>query len=337
MTYGLSKSGIKVVAGIDNDGSCRATYERNNPRSKFILADICALREESLQRLVGLERNDDNLVLIGCSPCQYWSIIRTDKSKSKKSRNLLLEFKRFVEYFNPGYVLVENVPGILHRNVSSGLRKFIFSLEKAGYKIHAEIVNLNEYGVPQMRRRFSLLATRLHEVPIFPKPSKRYRPKVRDFIGERNGFEKVKAGHRDRTQFNHSTSSLSNKNLLRLTKTPRNGGSWLDWAKSRELKRRSYDGTGFPDNYGRMKWGKPAPTITTRFHSISNGRFAHPNENRGLSIREGATLQTFPKRYVFKCPYFGDTARIVGNAVPPEFAKRLGRTIVNRHRRRKAS
>ena len=168
MTCGLRQGGINVIAGIDNDVACGATYEKNNPGSEFILADVFDLKEKYLERRLSLKKKDDNLVLIGCSPCQYWSIIRTDKSKSKKSKNLLMEFKRFVDYFQPGYVLVENVPGILTKKDKSGLDDFVADLEKKGYAVHYQIVNMNDYGVPQSRRRFSLLATRLREKPIFP-------------------------------------------------------------------------------------------------------------------------------------------------------------------------
>jgi DNA (cytosine-5)-methyltransferase 1 len=105
----------------------------------------------------------------------------------------------------------------------------------------------------------------------------------------------------------------------------------LDWAKDKKLQRKKYRGTEFKDNYGRMDWNKPAPTITTKFFSISNGRFAHPEENRAISIREGATLQTFPKGYIFYTNTISDTARIIGNAVPPMFAKQLGKAILKNH------
>ena len=106
MTCGLTQAGIDVVAGIDNDPACEETYTKNNPNSKFILADVFDLKEIELEKKLNLKKNDKNLILIGCSPCQYWSIIQTDKTKSKKSKNLLTEFKRFVDYFNPGYVFV---------------------------------------------------------------------------------------------------------------------------------------------------------------------------------------------------------------------------------------
>lgn len=335
MTYGLSQAGINVIAGIDNDPSCKETYEKNNPGSRFILADVFSLKERTLQRKLKLKKNDDNLVMVGCSPCQFWSKIRTDKTKGAKSKTLLLEFERFVTYFNPGYVLVENVPGVLSKKDRSGLERFIANLNNKGYRTKAEIVNMNNYGVPQSRRRFSLLATRLHTKAIFPKGAKRPGLTVTDMIGVKNGFQKIEAGHRDSTPYNHSAARLSDKNLLRLKKTPRNGGSWSSWAKDENLKRKLYTGHEFIDNYGRMKWKKPAPTITTRFNSISNGRFAHPSENRGISIREGATLQTFPKNYIFYCDSVAASTRIIGNAVPPEFAKRVGKAIVSAHHKRR--
>ena len=115
MTNGLIQAGINVIAGIDNDPMCKDTYEKNNPGAEFILEDVFELKEILLEEKIGLKKNDDNLILIGCSPCQFWSIIKTDKTKSEKSKNLLIEFQRFVKHFNPGYVLVENVPGILLR------------------------------------------------------------------------------------------------------------------------------------------------------------------------------------------------------------------------------
>lgn len=330
MTCGLTQAGVNVIAGIDNDPKCRETYQKNNPDSKFILADVFELKESDLEKELKLKKNDDNLVLIGCSPCQFWSIIRTDKTRSEKTKNLLLEFKRFVDYFNPGFVLVENVPGILGKQDKSGLGSFISDLERKGYKVHFEVVNMNDYGVPQTRKRFSLIANRVLGRAIFPEREKNKKPTVADFIGRGKGFPSTKPGVKDSSRFNHTVAGLSEKNLKRLKKTPKNGGSWLDWAKDSELKRKSYRGSGFIDNYGRMSWNKAAPTITTKFFSVSNGRFAHPEEDRGISIREGATLQTFPKNYVFYAKSMADTARMIGNAVPPAFAKKLGKTILTK-------
>lgn len=261
--------------------------------------------------------------MVGCSPCQYWSIIQTDRNKSQQSKDLLKEFHRFVKYYNPGYVVVENVPGLERKSEESGLKDFVEDLEKRGYSVEYEIYKLNDYGVPQTRKRFSLIASRIVKGKIKPVKSEK-KPIVKDFLGESNGFAKIEAGHKDLTSFNHSASNLSKQNLDTIKQTPKNGGN--------SVKQRAFfKGTGFKDSYSRMSWDKPAPTITTKFFSISNGRFAHPEENRAISLREGATLQTFPKDYTFYSNSIQTTARMIGNAVPPEFARRIGQAIIENH------
>jgi DNA (cytosine-5)-methyltransferase 1 len=339
MSAGLKDAGIDVLAGIDFDPECKDTYEENISGSKFILADVFDLRPIDLEKKLGIQPDDNDLVLIGCSPCQYWSIIRTNKAKSLESKNLLKEFHRFVKHFNPGYVVVENVPGILRRCEESGLVSFIEDLESRGYKVHSEVVNLNEFGVPENRKRFSLVANRVTESKVFPTRDT-YRPTVKDFIGVGNGFPKVLAGHKDQTDFLHSVAGLSDKNITRLKMTPANGGSRSSWADTNlqlEAYKKKDSKVSFSDTYGRMSWDKPAPTITTKFFSISNGRFAHPEEDRAISLREGATLQTFSKDYKFIGTSISSIARMIGNAVPPQYAKKIGQSIVDNHGTRTTS
>ena len=320
MTHGMREAGIEVIAGIDNDPDVKETFEKNNPGTKFIQADVFKLKEIDLTKYTGIEKNDDNLILIGCSPCQYWSIIQTDKKKSKQSKDLLKEFHRFVKYYNPGFVVVENVPGLERKAEESGLKEFIEDLESRNYMVYWDVHKLNEYGVPQTRKRFSLIASRVTNDKIIPEKSNE-KPVVKDFIGEKNGFPKVKASHKDNTKFQHTVAGLSKENLEALSKTPKNGGNSVK-------ERKFFKGKGFKDSYSRMSWDKPAPTITTKFFSISNGRFAHPEENRAISLREGATLQTFPKNYVFYAKSMQANARMIGNAVPPEFARKIGKAII---------
>ena len=333
MSFGLQQAGIKVIAGIDFDVSCKKTYEANVKGSKYILADVEKLKEADLSQSIDIKRNDDDLIFVGCSPCQYWTIIRTNKSKAQKSKNLLHEFHRFVKYYSPGYVVVENVPGILTRRKESGLDKFVKELEKQGYSVHYQVVNLNEYGVPETRKRFSLIANRVTNKKIFPAPNNSC-PTVANFIGEKNGFAKVAAGHTDNTDFMHTVAGLSDTNIKRLKLTPKNGGTrhaWADTDLQINAYRKNDKNFSFNDTYGRMAWNKPAPTITTKFFSISNGRFAHPEENRAISLREGATLQTFPTTYKFFGNSIAAIARMVGNAVPPLFATRIGESIIENH------
>jgi len=329
MTYGFRKAGIDVIAGIDIDPSCKETYEYNNLGSKFIEADIKQYSFAELKKDTGINKNDNKLVFIGCSPCQYWSIINTDKTKSKLSKNLLSDFQKFVEHFRPGHIVVENVPGIIKKHSKGGIKNFVKRIQVLGYAVKYDILNANHFGVPQNRRRFTLVASRVNQNVFLPEGNKEKISVVKNFIGEKNGFPKIKAGHIDKTKFKHSAAGLTKNNLKRIKLTKKNGGTRERWGRIKDLQIDAYYGkdSSFRNVYGRMSWNKPAPTITTRFNSLSNGRFGHPEEDRALSIREGATLQTFPKSYVFKEKSIGKIAKHIGNAVPPEFAKRIALTI----------
>lgn len=333
MSYGMQDAGIKILAGIDYEITCKETYEANINNSKFIHADVFELKEKTLQEELDLKKNDDNLILIGCSPCQFWSIINTDKSKSKKSKNLLAEFERFVRFLNPGYVVVENVPGVLRRKEESGLDSFINWLEGNGYNVHFEIHNTYDFGVPQNRKRFTLVASRIGTEKVFPKKTET-RKNVADVLGVKNGFKKIKAGHIDKTDFLHSVSKIAPVTLKRLMKVKKDGGDRLGFANDPDLQLPCFVGrdNSFKDTFGRLWWDRPSNTITTKFYSVSNGRFVHPEENRALSLREGATLQSFPKDYKFCASSIAAIARQIGNAVPPEYARHIGLAILENNK-----
>ena len=204
MTCGLRQAGINVIAGVDFDHDAKETYEYNNPGSVFIQTNIKSLRSNYFERKFGIRKNDDFLILVGCSPCQFYSIINTDKNKALKSKDLLKNFARFIEYYRPGYVLVENVPGII-TNKDSILPYFLRKLEDLGYKNPVyKVVDMSRYGVPQSRRRFSLIATRLENVNIHLPNADDEETVLADFLGEENGFPKVSAGHKDNSVFNHT-------------------------------------------------------------------------------------------------------------------------------------
>ena len=328
MTYGIRKSGIEVLAGIDIDPECEKTYINNNPNSKFINIDINELTPVKLKGILNINKNDDNLIFVGCSPCQYWSIINTDKSKSQKSKNLLISFQKFIKFFKPGHVVIENVPGLLSRN-DSPLTLFLKFLDSAGYSYNYSVVNAQEFGVPQTRRRFVLIASRVTEDIDLLKPQHKPKVRVKDFIGKKNGIPRLNAGMKDEKDPLHVSAGLSDINIKRMKLTPKSGGTRLSWKKYKSLQLKTYIGRddSFRDVYGRMCWDKPAPTITTKFFSISNGRFGHPSENRAISLREGACLQTFPKSYKFFTTSIASTARLIGNAVPPKLAYYIGKSI----------
>ena len=330
MSYGLSQAGIKVIGGIDNSVDCRATYLANVPDAKYIRRDISRLSAPELGRRLGIESGDSDLIFAGCSPCQFWSKIRTDRTKSARTAFLLRQFQKFIRYFKPGFVVIENVPGLYSRRNETILFDFIDFLKRLGYSTSDGVINANHYGVPQNRMRYVLLATRLTTDVELPKADPTVSRNVSDYLGKENGFTPIAAGHRDDTAFRHTAAGLSEQNLKRIAITPKNGGDRSSWACDDELQIDAYKGRDeiFRDVYGRMSWDRPAPTITTRFHSLSNGRFGHPEEDRAISIREGATLQTFPKTYEFHCSNLSGLARQIGNAVPPELARRIGEHLV---------
>ncbi len=331
MSFGLAKAGLGILAGLDVDSSCRSTYEHNVRGSSFVSCDVSKLATKTLIAQFGLKSGDDSLLFTGCSPCQYWSKINTDRSKSRQSAFLLKEFTRFVEDLSPGWIIVENVPGLVNKE-GSALPGFLKFLTRQGYDFKHAVLDLSHYQVPQTRHRFVLIANRVGAPASLPNPSSRSVPTVRSFIGIDNGFPMIEAGYKDSTSFIHTASGLSDINLERIKRTPTDGGRRDCWQADAKLQVSAYQGreNQFADVYSRMSWDKPAPTITTRFNSFSNGRFGHPKEHRAISLREGATLQTFPKNFRF----FGSIpaiARQIGNAVPPAFAKQIGHHVLAQH------
>lgn len=333
MSLGFSQAGIKVVGGLDNATDCRKTYESNIPGAKFIEHDITRLSAPELARSLNLRVNDSSLVFAGCSPCQFWSKIRTDKTKAARTAFLLKQFEKFIRYFRPGFVVVENVPGLYTRKKQTILPNFIGFLERLGYAWDDGVINANHYGVPQNRVRYLLIATRLATKIALPPPVSDALLTVNAFIGVANGFKAITAGHRDTSDFLHTSSKLSPDNLRRIRMTPRSGGDRSAWKDNKNLQINAYRGRDeiFRDVYARMYWDRPAPTITTRFNSFSNGRFGHPDEDRAISIREGATLQTFPQDFVFHGTNLNNIARQIGNAVPPVLAQRIGLHLTKIH------
>ncbi|MCW5874581.1 MAG: DNA cytosine methyltransferase [Anaerolineales bacterium] len=326
LTSGLIAAGIQVLAGIDVDASCQETYEANNSGAVFLERDLSSYAPVQLESDLRLHRRDDRLIFAGCAPCQFWSLIRTNREKSEKTKNLILEFQKFVEYFEPGYVVVENVPGISSKP-DSPMSKFIGALEGFGYDVASGTTDMSLYGVPQRRRRFTLLASRVSSASL-PLPRGGSRT-VRDVLGVENGFGPLEPGAIDESDPLHSAAGLSKLNQERLKMTPKDGGDRSTWQNrpGYQLACYSTEEKKFYDTYGRMWWDRQSPTITTKFFSISNGRFAHPEEDRAISLREGAALQTFSRDYKFFGNGMASIARMIGNAVPPDFAKIIGEHI----------
>lgn len=321
LTKGLTDAGIQVVKGIDIDGSAKDTYEKNNPGSVFVESDIRKLSVEEIMN--GVDRMGKKLLLAGCAPCQPFSRMVAD-SRYDRRKSLIQAFAEFIYKLRPEYLLVENVSGFRKSNNVHRVR-FIRTLKKCGYYFDERVINAADYGIPQNRRRYVLLGSNTTPVKIpagsYGRNRMRWRT-VRDTIKK---YPRIAAGEHHKSVLNHSAPFLSDVNLARIRSTPSDGGSRDDVPEAMRLKCHTVH-SGHNDVYGRMYWDKPSPTLTCKCISFSNGRFGHPEQDRAISVREAASLQTFPDDYIFhSCRT--TNALHVGNAVPVLLAKELGKVF----------
>lgn len=325
LTRGLLDAGIGVVAGLDSDGCCREAYEQNNG-VPFVHARIEEVREDT-PGLAEHVRSTDDLLFAACAPCQPFSKI-LQNGGTTQDPTLLREFGRLIAAVGPAFVLVENVPGITRGRGRTTLDAFRRALDGGGYRWVDGFVDAKHYGVPQNRRRFVLLAARTGPEPCLPErthgPDREAPRTVRDAIGR---FPRIGAGGASSRWPNHRAARISERNLERLRATPHDGGDRRSWPDRLWLACHRKDNSGHSDVYGRMAWDRPAPALTGRCHSISNGRYGHPEQDRAISLREAAAIQTFPDAYEF-FGYDKAIARQIGNAVPVLLARRLGEQIV---------
>ncbi|HEV2454435.1 MAG TPA: DNA cytosine methyltransferase [Verrucomicrobiae bacterium] len=329
LTRGLRNVGIQVAAGLDANVGCKRSYEQNNRSSTFIHADLKKIEKKDLVKFSGHIPNNE-LIFTGCAPCQPFSKQR--RKVSRDGSTLLGHFGRLVAEFLPGYVIIENVPGIAKVKGNSTYRKFLRLLASLEYKYVAGRVDAKWFGVPQNRVRWVVIASR-HVQPTMPQPThgeglKEYET-VRQAI---NHFPQLSAGEESKTVPNHKTAIIEAINLKRLRATPPNGGGRLDWPNELVLKCHRGKYKGHSDVYGRMRWDAPAPTLTCRCLSISNGRYGHPEQHRAISLREAASLQSFPDDYTFYGDSQSEIAAQIGNAVPVKMGEALGRKILELHR-----
>jgi DNA (cytosine-5)-methyltransferase 1 len=323
LSYGLKQGGVEVVAGIDLDPACRFPFEKNIG-ARFLQHDISALASKTVGELFG---NTRFRVLAGCAPCQPFSGYTTKRRGIDSRWQLLLEFLRIVREIHPEIVTLENVPRLSHLPLWNDV---VNELRSAGYYVSWGIVDASDYGVSQKRRRLMLLASRLGEIDL-PKPtSSRTPPTVRRAIAK---LPSVAAGDSNTKDRLHASRALTEKNLQRI-RASRPAGTWREWpAEMRAECHKSLTGKTYPSVYGRMSWDRPAPTITTQFYGFGNGRFGHPDQDRAITLREGALLQSFPPNFDFVPPgrriNFREIGRLIGNAVPPALGKAIGIAIVD--------
>ena len=319
LTKGLEQAGIKVVAGLDNTWEVKETYENNNRESKFYLTRLEDAEIGRMYKEANIESGDATIYAAG-TPCQPFSTLNTRKGEDRRA-NLLLELGKIVEERPADYLIVENVPGLNGGRGKEIYEEFRKVLEKKGYKIQAEKLDAVNYGVPQRRKRFILVAYR-HGNPCLPPGRKDIERTVKEAIG---GYPALEAGEQDGTILNHEARALADHHQRIVEAIPRNGGSRKDVEDTTILLRcHQRSPNAHRDVFGRMSWEKPSPTLTARCTDVYCGRFIHPEQNRGISLREAAALQSFPDDYEFLGKSFLQKTKQIGNALPVELGKRLG-------------
>jgi DNA (cytosine-5)-methyltransferase 1 len=319
LTEGLRQGGFNVVGAIELDPLAARTFRANHRRVHVWDQDIRLVSSPSLMRQLELRRGQLDL-LAGCPPCQGFSSMRTKNGhlRIEDERNdLIHEFLRFVRDLLPKTVMMENVPGLMN---DDRFFKFVDTLKKLGYDhLHYAIHNARHYGVPQRRRRLILMAGRLGPFTL-PEKAKRQKT-VFEAIGEL-----PKPGRSGDPV--HDMSEIRTPKIRELISLiPKNGGSRTDLPTGRQLDcHQRCD--GFKDVYGRMAWEDVAPTITGGCFNPSKGRFLHPVEDRCITMREAALLQSFPRNYHFPdVSSKQDVALLIGNALPPEMIKRFAGSL----------
>ena len=322
-TCGIQQAGIRVAVGFDNDPTCRPAYAANNG-SRFLEADVAQLSGVDLYT----HWKDAKVkVLIAGAPCQPFSTITAhEKKKNHRSRNLIDDVARLVGESKPSIVVLENVPNVVTRPIYKNL---IRKLKDAGFYVSVTVVDAADFGVPQHRRRAILMASRFGRLAL-PVPSVPHHVTVREAIGNLSPIESGETWIGDPL---HKTQKLAPLNLARI-KASKPGGDRSDWDKALWRKRdKKNDNTeSFKHTYSRMIWDAPANTLTTQFFNFGSGRFGHPEQDRTITLREGAILQGFPKNYTFAAYEhkinIKPTATLIGNAVPPPLAKAIGEAIL---------
>ena len=307
-----------VLEVLEKNTTCN-----NANNAKFIEADITEYNFKDMQKFYS---KNCIRVLVGCAPCQPFSAhnFKIGRKQNDSRWDLASYFIEAIKILKPSIISMENVRGFIKTDVFKNLKE---EIKKLKYQIDYDVVNCADYGVPQNRKRLVFLGSKIGEIKI--PEGKYYQKKHKTVVDTIKNLSKIKSGETCSRDNLHKALNLSPLNIERIKQSKPNG-TWRDWDKKILpdcYKKES--GQSYATVYGRMSWDKLAPTITTQFFNYGCGRFGHPKQNRALSLREGALLQTFPKTYDFGNKVFvTKTAKHIGNAVPPELGISLGKAIV---------
>lgn len=328
LSHGFFLQGFDVVAGIDIDASCKYGFEKNNS-SKFIRKDIAQVTTHEVEDLYG---KCSPRILIGCAPCAPFSSLNLSRALYRRSNEKwapLNSFLRLITKLRPEIVSMENVAELANSKKFPIFGRFVRTLRKNGYQVWHSVVDASKYGVPQRRRRLVLLASRYGPISMISETHPNKPVTVRQSIGD---LPPIRAGEASEADPMHRASKLNDMNMKRIKATPKDGGSATSWNRAllpdcyRKKRGQSYRSSV----YGRMRWDEPAPTMTTNCQTLGTGRFGHPTQNRGISLREAARFQTFPDKYCFQKNgkvNASVVARQIGNAVPVRLAQAIALSI----------
>lgn len=338
LSTGLEKAGFKVISAVEINPVAARSYELNHPNVKLHITDVSSIHAKDFRNDIGEDAEVD--LLAGCSPCQGFSRLRKGEDALKDPRNqLVLQYLRLVKELKPKTILMENVPGLIKSEQGKEIfQKVQRRLKRLGYTVSFRIVDAADYGVPQFRKRFVLLGTRIGKSeigipdPVYGDPKKNDKKEnelqpwktVRQTIGL---LPALKNGEKSEKYPLHRCSKNREKNLKRIKAIPHDGGSRMELPPELVLECHKRYPNGYKDVYGRMSWDKPSPTITGGCTNITRGRFIHPEQDRGISLLEAAMLQTFDPNYQFS----GNSEQIalqIGNAVPVKLGETMGRRLI---------
>lgn len=316
--YTISKlipGSFEVLGGIDINQDALSTFTKNFSKPG-VVADIRRLTNKKELDAVLKKVNYDSkkpLILIGCAPCQGFTSHRKKNWDEKDPRNnLISSFVKIAIQLSPECIVMENVPEMFSSKYKNYYQSAKSALEDAGYVVHQKIFNTATFGVPQ--ERFRLLSVAMKKDFLLPTEILKREEflTVRDAIGDLPAVDPGVPYLRDayHVSAKHKPSTVEVMKLV-----PKNGGNRPIGIGPKCLDKVK----GFSDVYGRLSWDKPSITITQYARNPASGRYVHPEQNRGLTIREVARIQGFPDDFIF-LGGFDSTFKQVGEAVPPKFS-----------------
>lgn len=330
---GLKRAGFDILFSFDIDQTCIDTINSNQKyfQHSAVQADIADMLGGNLLKECDLQRGE-LFLLAGGPPCQGFSVQRRGSDTDIRNE-LVLKYGQLIDELYPMFFVMENVSGLGGKRGKTILEQLIEQAETIGYTVHVNLLDAQEYGVPQRRKRYIIVGERKDISSYYEYPAKTSKRRtVRDTIGY------LPVPPKDGTDYPgipwHRRDKLSPLNLKRINALKEGQGrDDLPTDLLADCHKIASDVIGYRNVYGRMSWDEVAPTITARFDSFTRGKFGHPDQPRSISLREGALLQTFPIDFVFTGNKV-DVARQIGNAVPPILAELIGKSIIDCYERK---